>query len=172
VSQRVITVRDAVKDRAKGKCEICGITLQQVSYHLGSMHHRFKKEYGGVDSLENLLYLCIYCHRWVHEDEYSSFVDYGYISDYPETTPCLLQNQWIMLGEEYMWINKKDALILLDGMKILAEYRREQARLTADRQREKMRELMKRKGPKPKSKDRYRNVIILSTLSDKSKLYI
>jgi hypothetical protein len=53
-------IYDAVQDRAKGRCEHCGIELQR-----GHVHHKEGDDVGYND-LRNLEYLCISCHRAVH----------------------------------------------------------------------------------------------------------
>lgn len=130
------------------------------------MHHRFKKEYGGVDSLPNLLYLCITCHRHIHEDELSSSTIWGYLADYPEITPCYLpQIGWALLTDDgYQKIRAKEARKILEAMEILAKYRYEQQLLTLERQRAKMRDIMA-KAHQPKE-EKYHRVIILSTLCE------
>lgn len=164
MSQRIVEVRNAVKQRSNGLCEICGTQLVTSVCNRRSMHHRFKKEYGGIDSLANLIDVCISCHRWIHEDEYASFVDWGYISDYPETTPCFLGQKWVLLDENYLEVTTKDANHILDSMVVLAEYRKEQAKQALEHQREKMRTLMVKTG-RTKRRERYYSAIIMSTLS-------
>jgi hypothetical protein len=170
MAQRVVAVRNAVKARADGHCEICGIKLLRPEGHnIGSMHHRFKKEYGGLDSLANLLHLCMPCHRWVHDDEYESFIDWGYVCDYPETTPCnVFGLGWAMLEPtgKLMPVSNVYAHHLLAEMKTLADYRRDQASLTLERQREKMRALMIKTGrTRSQPRERYYHAVIMSTLS-------
>jgi len=55
-------IYEAVKSRAEGKCEDCGVAIQG-----GHVHH---KNDPGLDynALENLLYLCASCHPKRHTD--------------------------------------------------------------------------------------------------------
>lgn len=50
-----------VRERVDSKCELCGVTLRS-----GHVHH--KRVEGSLDynDLDNLMYLCISCHRIVH----------------------------------------------------------------------------------------------------------
>lgn len=59
----VSTIYNAVKQRAKGKCEQCGIEIRN-----GHVHHKLDAESNPKDfnNLDNLAYLCIGCHQVRH----------------------------------------------------------------------------------------------------------
>lgn len=63
---RIRIPRRIVRDRANGLCERCGSELLRQDH---THHHRVLRRHGGHDSVENLLYLCIPCHRWIHRNE-------------------------------------------------------------------------------------------------------
>ena len=58
--------RMVVCGRANGLCERCASELLRADH---THHHRVLKRHGGHDAVENLLYLCIKCHRWIHRNE-------------------------------------------------------------------------------------------------------
>jgi hypothetical protein len=66
-------IRQQAHDRAGGLCE-AGITDQcrergrdftRLGGHQG--HHRQLRSRGGPDTIENVVAVCGYCHKWVHE---------------------------------------------------------------------------------------------------------
>ncbi len=56
------SLRADVYDRAGGVCDRCGLSLRS-GYEA---HHRQLRSGGGPDSLENVVGLCLDCHRWAH----------------------------------------------------------------------------------------------------------
>lgn len=128
MSLRRISVRVVVKKRAGGVCERCGKKLNRhKGKNLGSMHHRFKREYGGVDSAANLLYLCLRCHRSIHADEYGAGQE-GFVVDYPEMTPVKLRGRgWVVLTSEgrFVYLSADQAQEIFDQLVHLPEHRRE-----------------------------------------------
>lgn len=56
-------VYDAVKDRASGKCERCGIHVQDGHVHHVESSGRTVETF---NQMEQLLYLCPSCHRTIH----------------------------------------------------------------------------------------------------------
>lgn len=63
--------RDTVRRRAAGKCEWCGKPFERRMGGLTdcTLHHRFKKEWGGKDSVTNLMAVHDACHKGFHRDE-------------------------------------------------------------------------------------------------------
>jgi len=62
-------VRDAVKARASGRCEKCGIPYSDYAWPPFSMHHDPPKGMGGrkrADTPEDLKLLCHACHARFH----------------------------------------------------------------------------------------------------------
>jgi hypothetical protein len=56
-----------VFNRAKGSCEACGMKLSiYIPPVLAHIHHKIFKSRGGNDSLDNLEFLCPYCHMQRH----------------------------------------------------------------------------------------------------------
>lgn len=55
--------RDAVFDRAAGRCERCST---RITRETGQFHHRKLRSRGGDDSPANCVALCPACHEWVH----------------------------------------------------------------------------------------------------------
>jgi len=55
-------IYEAVKARAGGKCELCGLEISN-----GHVHHKERvNDYNGLD---NLQYLCVVCHKGEHPSE-------------------------------------------------------------------------------------------------------
>lgn len=90
-------LRQLVKDRANGMCELCDARLG-VRWEC---HHRKLRSRGGQDSAANLVALCFLCHRrchshvaWAEEHGWivSSFAD-------PATVPVALrEKRWVRLN--------------------------------------------------------------------------
>jgi predicted HNH restriction endonuclease len=66
--------RDLLFEQAHGKCEQCGMTEEEAMRRFGkrlSVHHKdgngLNSEYPN-HSLDNLMLLCISCHRSIHEE--------------------------------------------------------------------------------------------------------
>lgn len=57
-------VRNRVKARSEGLCEVRALGCQRWGVH---MHHRKLRSQGGTDTVGNLMHVCGWCHRWVHE---------------------------------------------------------------------------------------------------------
>ncbi len=55
-------LHQALFRRAGYRCEACGATGTKLE-----AHHRVQREAGGKDALENLVALCVPCHRRAHE---------------------------------------------------------------------------------------------------------
>lgn len=55
-------LRETVRKRAGGRCECCG----DVLFRGWECHHRKLRSRGGQDSATNLVALCSYCHRRLH----------------------------------------------------------------------------------------------------------
>lgn len=90
------TLRELVRARAGGECELCGIRLQGR----WEAHHRKLRSRGGQDSACNLAALCFLCHRRCHQHVAWS-EEQGYIvSSYadPATVPMALrESRWVLL---------------------------------------------------------------------------
>lgn len=100
MAHRNIEIRHKVKKRSRGRCEICGKKLLLVTGgSLSSQHHIFKQEYGGRDAMNNLLDLCVDCHREIHSNE-TNASQLGHIAEYPEMTPVFLRGHWYILSED------------------------------------------------------------------------
>lgn len=97
------SVREYVRVRANGMCEICGIEVDPLAGesdpNFPTMHHRWPRRLGGIDHNGNLLQLCVTCHRTtVHGDESRAFI-LGWMAnrnDYA-TTPVLTYFGWVTL---------------------------------------------------------------------------
>lgn len=74
-------MRPVVVARAQGKCESLAVVQRRdprlaVSFLLmrgehcrvmgSEIHHRKPRSRGGTNALDNLCYLCLWCHTWVH----------------------------------------------------------------------------------------------------------
>lgn len=119
-------IRSIVRLRAKGRCEICGELIPRKDGRPDhSFHHRFMRRMGGVDSVSNLLYTCLPCHRRLHKDEMWAGA-FGWISWVePELTPVWIHNYlWVALRpdgsyehlypddatEMISWVNAQEAV--------------------------------------------------------------
>ena len=115
-------IRTIVRRRANGLCEICGDPIPRNADGRPdhSFHHRFMRRMEGIDSVANLLYTCIFCHRAIHRDEQNSSA-FGWISYVdPEVTPVLIRKQfWAVLPYEgfYERVAPDDADALMDWLK-------------------------------------------------------
>jgi hypothetical protein len=56
-------LRQAVYDRAEGRCDHCGLYVDPGAWEC---HHRLLRSRGGKDSLENLICLHPVCHQMAH----------------------------------------------------------------------------------------------------------
>lgn len=57
-------VRNRVKQRSDGWCEVRALGCELRAVHV---HHKKLRSQGGKDTVGNLLHVCAWCHRWVHE---------------------------------------------------------------------------------------------------------
>lgn len=66
------SLRDRVRKRARGFCERCGVkpARNPGAKSRGTIHHIHPRRLGGIDAIENLVLLCIPCHRYVHQNEH------------------------------------------------------------------------------------------------------
>jgi 5-methylcytosine-specific restriction endonuclease McrA len=72
----VAAITPALIERAGGQCElkIPGVCMKGMSRTLPlCAHHRKLRKHGGSSTLENLLWLCAGCHRWVHDYPQTSY---------------------------------------------------------------------------------------------------
>lgn len=60
-------IRARVVRHADSRCVDCGAEVQHQS--MGHVHHLLPRSRGGLDAIENLVYLCAYCHAARHEGE-------------------------------------------------------------------------------------------------------
>ena len=58
-------VRGTVLERCQARCERC-----EKLTPLGAFHHRLPRKMGGtsrnIGTVENCLYVCVYCHHYIH----------------------------------------------------------------------------------------------------------
>lgn len=107
-------VREKVRYRANRRCELCGIDVNcrgsQTDPDFPTMHHRWPRREGGSDHVDNLLYLCRYCHSvTVHEDEELARI-FGWMAsrdDY-KGTPVLSHLGWVWLTEDGQYSTLSD----------------------------------------------------------------
>lgn len=103
---RRTSVRQLVRIRADGKCELCGIEVNvhgdQADLDFPTMHHRWPRRESGIDMVQNLLYLCRGCHKdRVHEDEYvARCLGWMAAKDALLDTPVLMYFGWALLDED------------------------------------------------------------------------
>lgn len=57
-------VRNLVAKRSDGLCEVRALGCELRAVHV---HHRKLRSQGGKDTVGNLMHVCAWCHRWVHE---------------------------------------------------------------------------------------------------------
>jgi hypothetical protein len=84
-----------------------------------SFHHRYMRRDGGVDSITNLLYLCLPCHREIHRDEHWAGA-FGWVAWIePDLTPVRIHNRfWVVLTPDgwYERLDRDDANEMLDWL--------------------------------------------------------
>lgn len=95
-------VRELIKARAGGRCEICGYTASDMEAHdrrargvMGSLHRVADASSGG-------LWLCGECQR-IAESYRSHALDRGWLvrqSKSPLATPVLYRGAWVLLDDE------------------------------------------------------------------------
>ena len=59
-------LRASIRERDHNRCAKCGATKEL------QVHHRIRRSQGGKDLPSNLITLCAYHHRWVHEHPYKA----------------------------------------------------------------------------------------------------
>lgn len=96
------TVRELIKARAEGRCEICGFTASDMQ-----AHHRRARRIGDSrrhdnNAPSNGLWLCGECHR-IAESYRSHALDRGWLvrqSKSPISTPVLYRGTWVLLNNQ------------------------------------------------------------------------
>lgn len=85
---KTIGIRSRIRQRARNRCErcFCKTTHENNSPKQGTIHHRFPRRNGGRNTMENLLLLCLSCHRDVHADEDAAVLD-GFMTLEEPTRP-------------------------------------------------------------------------------------
>lgn len=66
MSQLQQSTRQTVLERDDHQCQFCGVTEEQHKEEMGrslDIHHVIPRRSGGSDSLENLISVCVECHR-------------------------------------------------------------------------------------------------------------
>ena len=65
-----MSVRDEVRERSGGNCEIRLVTCKGRAQH---QHHRLRRSQGGPDTADNLLDCCWSCHDAIHAHPAESY---------------------------------------------------------------------------------------------------
>lgn len=93
--------REAVHDRAGGRCEICGC---RTPLPAGHAHHRRRRSAGRSDCPSNLLWLCAADHRLVHAQITASLRSGHLIGRHdhrePHMIPVQLRDGWYLLAAD------------------------------------------------------------------------
>lgn len=98
-------VRDLVKARSGGVCEVCGVA---AAVH---MHHRRPRGMGGsrapsTNTASNLLHLCLACHTAIESASRTRATSYGWLVpaavDDPGMVPALLASPY---GQQYTYLH-------------------------------------------------------------------
>ena len=55
-------IKQSVRKRDNNQCCFCGINIYDVSTD-ETLHHKIPRRYGGTDEKENLITICLNCHR-------------------------------------------------------------------------------------------------------------
>lgn len=63
--QTWVQARQWACGRAQGRCE--ARCAPSCAGRGAEAHHRRRRSQGGSDELENLLWVCAWCHTWIHE---------------------------------------------------------------------------------------------------------
>lgn len=59
---------EEVKARSAGRCEAAVVNPSGPCLVWGyEVHHKRRRSQGGANDLGNLIYVCIPCHRWIHD---------------------------------------------------------------------------------------------------------
>jgi hypothetical protein len=91
-------VRDALRERAEGCCELCGVPANNA-------HHRKNRSQGGRNELSNLLLLCgsgtTGDHGYITENPADSYANGWSVPSFrdPHVTPVRLHDGWYLLGD-------------------------------------------------------------------------
>lgn len=62
--------RAAVAERAGGRCE--AMIAANCAGHGTQAHHKRLRSQGGESDLTNLMWVCLWCHEWIHSYPLSS----------------------------------------------------------------------------------------------------
>lgn len=94
--------KDTVRDRSEGRCEKCGGYLtrrrsgKSDRYTDRTIHHRKPVRCGGLDTVVNMVNLCVACHRFIHANE--ELVTKGgwiVLDRHPRNVPFLGWRGWL-----------------------------------------------------------------------------
>ena len=65
--KRNMTLRALLKEKYNDVCQICGQTFERYDGgRYSEIHHLLPLEYGGLDSLDNIVVVCPTCHKKFH----------------------------------------------------------------------------------------------------------
>lgn len=87
--------RKVIRARSDGRCEVCGFAEAIQA------HHRKNRSQGGLWAAENMLHLCLACHKHITEHPTESYrCGWSVRSGHdPSTTPVLRRREWVLLTD-------------------------------------------------------------------------
>ena len=93
-------IREALKDRAKGMCEVCAQDWGT------NAHHRQNRSQGGGNTLSNLLWLCgsgtTGCHGWITNHPALSYQEGWSVrsTGCPAEVPVMRRGRLVLLSDD------------------------------------------------------------------------
>lgn len=112
------SLKKIVRERAQNCCERCAANIVRMpdGSHNGSFHHRLPQRIAVVNSVSNLVLLCLKCHCEIHQDELAASRE-GWIAWVdPDVTPVLLMRRsWVLLVPD----GSLEYLARLEGERLL-----------------------------------------------------
>ena len=114
--------RDLIKQRAKGRCELCGTPLPTAA----QIHHRRPRGMGGTTTEEsrspaNGLWLHFRCHERVERNREHA-VEMGWLvpqAHDPAEVPVFLAVGWVLLSPEGTYLPSPSCSIASDGNELV-----------------------------------------------------
>lgn len=94
------SLKKIIRVRAQNCCERCATPIihNPDGSHNGSFHHRLPQRMGIINTICNLVLLCLTCHTEIHRNEWDAGRE-GWIAwADPDVTPLLMMRRsWVLL---------------------------------------------------------------------------
>jgi hypothetical protein len=101
-----IAVRDFVRQRAKGRCEYCGLAQDAAPYFTFHIEHIRARQHGGGDDVSNLAFACPDCNAKKGPNIATISLDTGEIVELFHPRKHMWQEHFAMVGAEIIGITE------------------------------------------------------------------